>query len=184
MLGQHPLAVWSIAADCLVNDRYPGVRSVCNIGPWPNVRVVYGPVFSFVFGDGDPNEGTEEQRFDGKSVAERLRDVTGNSENVAVLQSTSDRYGHLVSRGINRKPDRNNTASCADDSRKHQDIQRAWMSELLVKKLHVTVTVLGVATTIWMYELLAKLNPIIPTLMASVQSEQDEALQTMEALYL
>nr|GEU94574.1 25.3 kDa vesicle transport protein [Tanacetum cinerariifolium] len=43
MLGQHPLAVWSIAADYLVSDRYPGVRSVCNIGPWPNVRAVYGP---------------------------------------------------------------------------------------------------------------------------------------------
>nr|GFA07152.1 hypothetical protein [Tanacetum cinerariifolium]GFA52947.1 hypothetical protein [Tanacetum cinerariifolium] len=43
MLGQHPLAVWSIAADYLVSDRYPGVRSVCNIGSWPNVRAVYGP---------------------------------------------------------------------------------------------------------------------------------------------
>ncbi|GJW25560.1 hypothetical protein Tco_0039371 [Tanacetum coccineum] len=61
--------------------------------------------------------------FDEKSVAKRLRDVTGNSKNVAVLQSISDRYGHSVSRGINQKPDRNNTASRADDSRKHQDIQ-------------------------------------------------------------
>nr|GEY73370.1 hypothetical protein [Tanacetum cinerariifolium] len=43
MLGQHPLAVWSIAADYLVSDRYPGVQSVCNIGSWPNVRAVYGP---------------------------------------------------------------------------------------------------------------------------------------------
>nr|GEX49669.1 importin beta-like SAD2 [Tanacetum cinerariifolium] len=43
MFGQQPLAVWSIAADYLVSDRYPKVRSVCNIGPWPNVRIVYGP---------------------------------------------------------------------------------------------------------------------------------------------
>ncbi|GKF98943.1 hypothetical protein Tco_0297726, partial [Tanacetum coccineum] len=52
-----------------------------------------------------------------------VADVTGNSENVAVLQSTSDGYSHSVSRGINQKPDRNNTASRADNSRKHQDIQ-------------------------------------------------------------
>nr|GEU65230.1 ribonuclease H-like domain-containing protein [Tanacetum cinerariifolium] len=44
MFGQQPLAVWSIAADYLVSDRYPGVQSVCNIGPWPNVRTVYRPV--------------------------------------------------------------------------------------------------------------------------------------------
>nr|GEW38803.1 hypothetical protein [Tanacetum cinerariifolium] len=43
MFGQQPLAVWSIAADYLVSDHYPGVRSVCNIGPWPNVRTVYVP---------------------------------------------------------------------------------------------------------------------------------------------
>nr|GEU64199.1 zinc finger, CCHC-type [Tanacetum cinerariifolium] len=37
-----PLDVWSIAADYLVSNRYPGVRWVCNIGLWPNVRTVYG----------------------------------------------------------------------------------------------------------------------------------------------
>nr|GEZ75599.1 reverse transcriptase domain-containing protein [Tanacetum cinerariifolium] len=40
--GQQPLAVWSIAADYLVSNRYPGVQWVCHIGPWPNVRTVYG----------------------------------------------------------------------------------------------------------------------------------------------
>nr|GEW83458.1 bifunctional riboflavin biosynthesis protein RIBA 1, chloroplastic-like [Tanacetum cinerariifolium] len=30
------------AADYLVSNRYPGVRWVCHIGPWPNVRTVYG----------------------------------------------------------------------------------------------------------------------------------------------
>nr|GEV71339.1 RNA-directed DNA polymerase, eukaryota, reverse transcriptase zinc-binding domain protein [Tanacetum cinerariifolium] len=42
MFGQQPLAVWSIAADYLVSNRYPGVRWVCHIGLWPNVRIVYG----------------------------------------------------------------------------------------------------------------------------------------------
>ncbi|GJW61371.1 RNA-directed DNA polymerase, eukaryota, reverse transcriptase zinc-binding domain protein [Tanacetum coccineum] len=49
--------------------------------------------------------------------------VTGNSENAAVLQSTFDRCGRSVLRGINQEPDRNNTASRADDNRRHQDIQ-------------------------------------------------------------
>nr|GEW97110.1 putative treslin [Tanacetum cinerariifolium] len=37
-----PLAVWSIAADYLVSNRYPGVRWVCHIRSWPNVRTIYG----------------------------------------------------------------------------------------------------------------------------------------------
>ncbi|GJT38144.1 hypothetical protein Tco_0938009 [Tanacetum coccineum] len=87
--------------------------------------------------------------FDEKSVAERLRDVTGNSENVSVLKSTSDRYGHSVSRvglslfeGEQRCTDILNRNDC--------NLQDC---------------------AVWMYELLAKLNPIIPILMASVQRE-------------
>nr|GEY37651.1 reverse transcriptase domain-containing protein [Tanacetum cinerariifolium] len=37
-----PAGRWSIAADYLVSNRYPGVRWVSHIGPWPNVRTVYG----------------------------------------------------------------------------------------------------------------------------------------------
>nr|GEV71340.1 putative reverse transcriptase domain-containing protein [Tanacetum cinerariifolium] len=62
MFGQHPLAVWSIAADYLVSDRYPGVRSVCNIGPWPNVRTVYGPGRVFWGADEELSNGGSSER--------------------------------------------------------------------------------------------------------------------------
>ncbi|GJX68710.1 protoheme IX farnesyltransferase [Tanacetum coccineum] len=83
-------------------------------------------VFSFVFGDGDLNEGIEEQRFDEKLVAERLR------------------VGLSLFEGGCEKTD---------------------------------------GESVWMYELLVKLNPIIPTLMASVQREHGLDRRTTASMF-
>nr|GEW94819.1 RNA-directed DNA polymerase, eukaryota, reverse transcriptase zinc-binding domain protein [Tanacetum cinerariifolium] len=44
--------------------------------------------------------------------------------------------------------------------------------------LHVNVTALGVATAVWMYEVLTKLNPVILNFMASVKRERGSRLKT------